>query len=302
MVGGQQVAFAHDEENHVSELTDFKADLKTYIDAWQPDTQPTGPTGTAPTGPTGTAPTGPTGTAPTGPTGTAPSGTWPKPGATWQGGPKTGASTNNILTASGNSTVFNNFYATGVTQNPGRTGMIVTAGKIDGKGSTENGIQWSDYTAKGLEVTGTKDGAKAHGNVTIEDSWFHDLTVTATSHNDGVQISGGGNVTIRRTRFEASAGKPEQRGTAAIFAKPENDGSIGTVTIEDCYFNRWGNFFIQTSKSNTGKVAIEHLIVRNNVFGDVVTYVNWAETHRIDGVKKITWENNKDRNGNIINL
>lgn len=226
---------------------------------------------------------------------------WPQPGTAWPYGPSSMVINQGFVTVKEPNKTLNNFLASGIYQN-GVEGLVATNGKIDGKGTTENGIQYSDYKAIGVEVTGTKDGFKAHGDVLIENCWVHDLTVTATSHNDGVQISGGTNVTIKNTRFEATAVKPEQKGTAAIFAKPENDGTIGTVTVDGCYFNRWGNFFIQTSKSNTNKIAIEHLIVRNCIFGDVATYVDWADTHRIDGVKKITWENNRDKNGNIVTL
>lgn len=257
------------------------------------------PGATGPTGPTGTVSTNPTGTV--SPTGTAPATGWPLPGTVWPYGPKGTPTQIGYVVVKEPNKKIDNFIGDGIYQN-GVEGLIATNGKLDGKGSTENGIQFSDFTATGVEVTATKDGFKAHGDVLIENCWVHDLTVTATSHNDGVQISGGTNVTIKNTRFEATAGKPEQKGTAAIFAKPEGGGSIGTVTIEGNYFNRWGNFFIQTSKSSTGAIAIEHLIVRNNVFGDVVTYVDWADTHRIDGVKKITWENNRDKNGNIVSL
>lgn len=193
-----------------------------------------------------------------------------------------------------------NFISTGIYNRS--SGLRLSSGYIDGQNNTENGIQFNEYSATGIEITRTKDGMKAHGNVLVDRCWIHDLTVTPTSHNDGIQISGGTNIVIRDSRFEATEGQPEQKGTAAVFVKPENDGTVGTVTIEGCYFNRWGNFFIQTSKSNTSKTAIDHLIVRNNVFGKTVTYVDWAVTHRLDGIKKITWENNVDIYGKPVLL
>lgn len=252
--------------------------------------------GTGATGSTG----GTAGTGATAPTGTLPVAQWPKPGVAWPYGPKTGSIAIGFKTVTTANQTIDNFTGSGIYQKS--TGLIVSNGKLDGKGSTENGIQFNNYKAEGIEVTGTKDGFKAHGDTTILNCWVHGLTVTSTSHNDGVQVSGGTNVRILKTRFEATANEPEQKGTAAIFVKPENGGTVGIVEIDGCYFNRWGNFFIQTSKRSDGIAAIDHLIVRNCIFGDTVTYIDWAETHRIDGVKKVTWENNVDKTGNPVNL
>lgn len=254
---------------------------------------PTGPTGN-PTGPTGT-PTGPTGT-PTGPTG--PSTVWPKPGAVWAYGPQTGSADVGYKTITTANQTINNFTSTGIYQKS--SGLKVTNGKIDGKGTTENGIQFNNYTAEGIEVFGTKDGFKAHGDTTILNCYVRDLAVTAATHNDGVQVSGGGNVKILKTRFERTTpnpikgGKIEQSGTAAVFVKPENGDTIGEVEIDGCFFDRWGNYHLQSSKRADGADAIDHLIVRNCIFGRTVTYVDYGRTHALQGCKKITWENNVD--------
>lgn len=284
------------EETHklyLKKIADTHEDLsdlyRQYADALEEELPIPGPTG-----PTGT-PTGPTG--PTQP----PATTWPKLDTQWPYGPQSGAQNIGYKTITTPNTLITNFTSTGIYQKS--TGLKISSGKIDGTGSTENGVQFNNYSIEGVEVTRTKDGFKAHGDTTILNCWVHDLTyVPNVSHNDGVQISGGTNIKILKTRFEATPGNPEQQGTAAIFIKPEGNDTIGTVEVDGCVFNRWGNYFLQSSQRADKTNQIEHLIVRNCIFGKTVTYVTWAKTHNLLGIKKITWENNVDIYGNPVLL
>ncbi len=64
-------------------------------------------------------------------------------------------------------------------------------------GYATSGIAFSDYVARRLNVSGSADGFKADRDATIEDSWVHDLWLGAGDHADGIQTTGGDNVTIR---------------------------------------------------------------------------------------------------------
>jgi hypothetical protein len=80
----------------------------------------------------------------------------------------------------------------------------------------QNGIGFNRYTARRVEISGCIDGAKAHGFTTIEDSWIHSLRRVEddgeSSHNDGIQSTGGTDIVIRGNRIEAIP----QRQTSAI--------------------------------------------------------------------------------------
>ena len=68
-----------------------------------------------------------------------------------------------------------------------------------------DGIKGSGFTARRVDVWGTVDNIKVHGDdVLVEDSWLHDSRWYAwdpnqrgPSHNDGVQVLGGSRITLR---------------------------------------------------------------------------------------------------------
>lgn len=67
-------------------------------------------------------------------------------------------------------------------------------------GTSDNvtaGISFDNYTARRVHVHGAADGLKANANVLIEDSYITGLRVSEGSHNDGIQTTGGTNVTVR---------------------------------------------------------------------------------------------------------
>jgi plastocyanin len=91
------------------------------------------------------------------------------------------------------------------------TGLVVEDTEIMGTSkSVTAGISFSNYKAVRVKVTGTADGLKADDNVTIEDSYITELCQTAgtatsdPSHNDGVQMYGSGNVTLRHNTIKGS--------------------------------------------------------------------------------------------------
>lgn len=85
------------------------------------------------------------------------------------------------------------------------TGLVVEDTEIIGTTSSVTaGISFEDYTARRVHVRGAADGLKANSNVMIEDSYIHDLRVTNDSHNDGIQSTGGANVTIRHNTCKLS--------------------------------------------------------------------------------------------------
>jgi len=106
------------------------------------------------------------------------------------------------ITVNANNVTIRNVRISGCTYYPidysGRTGLVVedTTIAMDCDVATA-ALSFDNYIARRINVSGTADGFKANGNVTIEDSYIHDLAVTQDSHNDGIQTTGGSGVTVR---------------------------------------------------------------------------------------------------------
>ena len=107
-----------------------------------------------------------------------------------------------------------------------------------------DGIAGWDYTAVGLNIHGTVDGAKIFGNNTsIRDSWIHDLVYYASdpnqnatgSHNDAVQILGGANLSLVHNTLEGGGNSAVQvtqsHGTVSNFSLRDNWLSRGACTV-----------------------------------------------------------------------
>jgi Ca-dependent carbohydrate-binding module xylan-binding len=76
-----------------------------------------------------------------------------------------------------------------------------------------NGIHGYGYTARRLNVSNVVDSSVVFGNdVTITDSWFHDLSYFSPwplqsdnqTHNDNLQIEGGSNILVQHNVFEGA--------------------------------------------------------------------------------------------------
>lgn len=198
-----------------------------------------------------------------------------------------------------NNVTVTNFRCRAVRKTPGKTGLVIEDGIIDGQDTTENAVEWNEYTARRIEVTGTVDAFKAHGNVLIEDCYIHDLDYRDLgggnyTHNDCMQMSSGTNVTVRRCRMERT------RGNAGLYVQPDQ-GTIGWATLEDNYFDDVGNhmIYIKESVSAPGNGLPDLVTVTGNVFGPRPTWIpeGWGTPEdnpmmaevRADS---IVWENN----------
>lgn len=105
------------------------------------------------------------------------------------------------ITVNANNVTIRNVRISGCTYYPidySGSGLVVEDTEIASDcPQTTAALSFGNYTARRVNVHGTADGFKANSNVIIEDSYIHDLAVTQDSHNDGVQSTGGSNVTLR---------------------------------------------------------------------------------------------------------
>lgn len=181
---------------------------------------------------------------------------------------------NGTLTIAADNVTVRNFIASSVTQatkNGGVHDTVLEDGTIDGGGSTtngSNGVEWSNYTARHLDITKSFDGMKAQGNVTIENCWIHDLNAQPSSdsaggytHNDGIQSSAGSHITIKDNRIE----RPGYNSAVFIDA---DEGNIDGVQVVGNYLDGGGyTLYVVQSRSAPQHGSPTNVVVDGNVFG-----------------------------------
>ncbi|MCB2177402.1 MAG: right-handed parallel beta-helix repeat-containing protein [Actinomycetales bacterium] len=86
-----------------------------------------------------------------------------------------------------------------VLNDAGAKNLQIIDTELDGKGnaSGDAAVAGYNYTLTRVNIHGTVDGLKLGANVTVQDSYIHDLVMTSDSHNDGMQSLGSDDVLIR---------------------------------------------------------------------------------------------------------
>ena len=116
------------------------------------------------------------------------------------------------------------------------TGLVIEDSELDGEGSNNTAIGSSGFTLRRVEITGSENGMDigSPGNVTVEDSYIHDLTTANGAHTDGIQIGeGAADLMIRHNTIQP---KPDTAGpgaTSAIIMWDEGDPQNTRVHIEN---------------------------------------------------------------------
>jgi hypothetical protein len=123
--------------------------------------------------------------------------------------------------------------------------FVIEDSRIRGVGSCEAAIGFSNYTARRVHISGCSDGAKAFSNTTIVDSYIVDRYKTKSSHNDGIQSSGGSNIVIRHNTILGAY----QKSTSAIKVTAEQN-SLSNVLIEDNYLSGGAYSLYTTEKTH----------------------------------------------------
>lgn len=127
----------------------------------------------------------------------------------------------------------------------------------------DNSVGGDNYTATRVEVTAAGyDGFKIGDNVTIQDSWCHDMTIAGDAHADCGQVqSGVVNVMIRRNWFDIT-----DRGNSALFIAPDlGENSPGPLVVEYNVLGG-GNFTLQCVDGDYGRYLIGNIAIRRNQF------------------------------------
>jgi len=173
-----------------------------------------------------------------------PAGSWPT-GATTGVPAGTALTATNGLTVTGNGTVIDARHVKGdilinannvtiknslvegrIQIRPPYTGLLVQRTEIAGPGTAwaavTEGIGYANFTCDGCDIHGWGKGAMFDANVTISNSWIHDMPVTSGSHNEAILSLGGPNYTIVNNRLDS--------------------GSAGNFTASLAFLNQWNSF------------------------------------------------------------
>lgn len=116
-----------------------------------------------------------------------------------------------------------------VLNDDGATGLRIVDTEFDGLGNASNdaAVAGRNYTLTRVNIHGTVDGLKLGSNVTVEDSYIHDLVIGGGSHNDGMQSLGSDDVVIRHNTIIVGDGA-----TAAIILSTGSADSMRRILIE----------------------------------------------------------------------
>jgi hypothetical protein len=91
-------------------------------------------------------------------------------------------------------------------------GPLIEDVEISCDGSSATGVAGYGFTARRVNAYGCENAFSVDNNVTIEDSYIHDLYHATGAHTDGIQLSGGSNITIRHNKIL----NQDTNGTSAI--------------------------------------------------------------------------------------
>lgn len=157
-------------------------------------------------------------------------------------------------------------------------GLSLQDVEIVGSAACEYGVGFQRVSSLRIDVSGCSDGVKMENGASLVDSWIHDLSRGADDHNDGIQITGGSNITIRHNRIE----NPRSQ-TSAILVGGEF-GAPSNILIENNLLDG-GNYTVYLDPHGTNRVIRGNVFTRSHVYGParVEGQVDWSGNTYEDG-------------------
>ncbi|WP_337059250.1 hypothetical protein [Kineococcus sp. G2] len=173
--------------------------------------------------------------------------------------------------------------------------LLVEDSEIDGLGSTLVAVGWSDYTLRRVEVHDVVDGPRLGSDVTVEDSWVHDMVRVGDSHSDALQSNGGSGIVVRGNTLVPTDTSTGDVLNAAVQLGAENDsGELSDVLIEGNYLDG-GNYSVNVR----GDEGVSGVVLRDNVFGGGARY---GPVLAPDGKVRVADSNTAKRSGETVRV
>ncbi|WP_432534204.1 right-handed parallel beta-helix repeat-containing protein [Kineococcus arenarius] len=117
-------------------------------------------------------------------------------------------------------------------------GFLMEDSEIDGRGRAEVAIGWTGYTLRRVDVHGTADGPRLGSDVTVEDSWVHDLVRRDGVHTDAVQSTSGTGIVVRHNTLDPrTAGSTDFLNAAVQLGSETGAQVLQDVLVEGNFFN-----------------------------------------------------------------
>jgi hypothetical protein len=160
----------------------------------------------------------------------------------------------------------------------GSTGLAIVDTELDGRGnpSNDSAVSSHDYTIVRCNIHGWVDGFKADQNVNIVNSWLHDFATGNGNHNDGIQISGRGNILVSGNRFDARTRSESTSMNASVYTNTDYGIRPDNVVVRGNWINA-GGYFV--------RIDATRFKLENNRFGRWYGYGLYRST------PQSTWTN-----------
>lgn len=148
----------------------------------------------------------------------------------------------------------------------GVRGLVVESSEIDGRGKMSVGVGWTRYTLRRVDLHGVVDGARFGHDVTVEDSWVHDMARVGTLHPDALQTTSASRVVIRGNVLDPSR-DGDLNNAGLMLGSETGTKEVRDVLVEHNLFDG-GNYSLNVR----GDIDAEGVVIRDNVFGDGSRY------------------------------
>ncbi|MEV0717686.1 hypothetical protein [Asanoa sp. NPDC050611] len=162
--------------------------------------------------------------------------------------------------------------------------LVLEDVEIDGSGVNSTAVCCDNYTLRRVDVHNVIDGPRLGNNVSIVDSWVHDLARTDNSHNDALQTTGGTAMVVKHNRLEPYDKSSQDPFNACIMVGSTNAPLVRDLVVEDNYCNG-GNYSVGIRDD----LKAQSVTFRRNVFGRDFRYgvvarpdhpgISWADTN-----------------------
>jgi hypothetical protein len=149
----------------------------------------------------------------------------------------------------------------------GYRGLLVEDSEVDGMGTTQVGIGYSQFTLRRVEVRNTGDGIRIGSGSSVEGSWVHDMVRLGALHPDAIQTTGGTGIIIRGNTLSPANSATGDPNNAAIMMGSEEAPQLASVLVEDNVLSG-GNMTVNVR----GDTVVQDVVVRRNVFSGGFRY------------------------------
>jgi hypothetical protein len=140
------------------------------------------------------------------------------------------------------------------------TGLVIEHVTLVGADADTEGIGQGDFTVSYANISHVGDGIRANGNVVVRDSYIHDLAAAPGSHNDGIQVTAGSNITIEHNTIE----NPNNQTSAIMLGADQGD--ISDIVVQNNLLNGGGWTLYGGAQPPSGR-TIANIRLLDNVFG-----------------------------------